>query len=158
MLMLKSALSIVLLVFSLQVHASLITCKFTNAGQVGRLVPSQSQIDIAYGGGNLDSSVTSMQGVQLWTVQHTGKYTITAYGAKGGDGLVSFSDVILKGGNGASVSGVFTLNAGDKLKILIGQMGSTEGSYVHRPGGGGGGTFLTLFDNTPLLVAGGGGG
>jgi hypothetical protein len=56
------------------------------------------------------------------------------------------------------MKGEFALTAGEILKILVGQKGFEETSYVHRPGGGGGGTFVVKSDNTKLIIAGGGGG
>ncbi|MFA4834123.1 MAG: hypothetical protein WC619_04750, partial [Patescibacteria group bacterium] len=83
--------------------------------------------------------------IQTWTVPETGTYTIEADGAQGG-GIDPYI-----GGLGAKMVGTFSLNAGDQIKILVGQAGST---YT----GGGGGTFVTRDDNTPLIIAGGGGG
>ena len=58
------------------------------------------------------------------------------------------------GGKGARMRGDFDLTEGEKLKILVGQMG--KGGYA--ASGGGGGTFVAKSDNTALIVAGGGGG
>jgi hypothetical protein len=139
-------------------NAGLITYTFTNAEQTGRLGPSQSQIDTAYNGGMLDGSVSVFDGIQSWSVQHTGVYTITAYGAEGAKGYAeNFSSSSL-GGYGAVMKGDFALSSGDILKILVGQMGSEEKNYLHRSGGGGGGTYVTSDVNTPLIIAGGGGG
>ena len=91
----------------------------------------------------------------------TGSYVIEAAGASGGDGTdVSVSPVHRKpGGLGAKITGTFQLNQGTKLKILVGQEGTTVTVFQrHRPGTGGGGSFVTLLDHTPLIVAGGGGG
>ncbi len=75
---------------------------------------------------------------------------IEALGARGGG---------LEGGPGAKVSGLFELEAGDKLKILVGQMGLDRyGGYNSTRGGGGGGSFVVDSNNNPLLIAGGGGG
>lgn len=48
--------------------------------------------------------------------------------------------------------GNFTLIKGDKLKILVGQMGRGGGAAS----GVGGGTFVAEYDNTALIVADGG--
>lgn len=56
------------------------------------------------------------------------------------------------------MKGVFFLNRGQKLKILVGQEGQPVLAYNPNPGSGGGGSFVTLLNNTPLIVAGGGGG
>ena len=127
---------------------------FTTCGQSGQFGPSQNQANAAYSGSNI--SVTVNNGIQEWTVPVTGNYVIEAYGARGGDGSqYAVGDY----GEGAYVKGTFTLNAGDKLQILIGQ----EGSYdIRYGGGGGGGSFVaqgTSYGNaTPLIIAGGGGG
>jgi len=121
------------------------TYTFTNANATGSFGPTQAQLNSAYNGTNLAGSVTSSNGIQLWTVPQTGVYTIDARGARGGTypGRIS-------GGNGAQMVGTFNLTAGQQIKILVGQ----EGYY----GGGGGGSFVATSANVPLIVAGGGGG
>ena len=91
----------------------------------------------------------------------TGSYVIEASGASGANG----TDVYFvppfrwkRGGLGAKITGTFQINEGTKLKILVGQEGTTTTVFQSRPGGGGGGSFVTLLDDTPLIVAGGGGG
>ncbi|MFW6176558.1 MAG: hypothetical protein ACOC40_02535 [Thermoplasmatota archaeon] len=79
---------------------------------------------------------------------------ITAYGAQGGMDEDGGGE---PGGKGAKISGVFKLEKGTILKILVGQMG-TDGDGV---GGGGGATHVAI-DNrdetyTELISAGGGG-
>ena len=81
----------------------------------------------------------------------TGRYQITAKGAKAADGKCH------KGGRGAIISAVFTLQKGDILDILCGGMSERQGCHS----GGAGGTFVSV--NTRklesiLVVAGGGGG
>lgn len=88
--------------------------------------------------------------MQSWLAPATGKYRISAIGAKGGAGTLSPS---LSGGCGAEVAGDFSLTEGDTLEILVGQPGKST-AYQ---GGGGGGSFVAR-GATPLLVAGGGGG
>lgn len=126
---------------------------FTPAGATGTTGPTQAMIDTAYAGTNLDGQVTSVGGIQNWVVPASGPYLIEAFG---GQGYGSF------GGRGAHIAGEFNLNAGDTLKILVGQMAAPyynypSTSYNHQFGGGGG-SFITMADNTPLVVAGGGGG
>lgn len=93
--------------------------------------------------------------IQEWVVPKSGFYRITAIGAKGGGDA---------GGRGAKMSGLFNLEAGEVLKILVGQMGESGYSYnssygvYYRYFSGGGGTFVAKSDGTPLIVAGGGGG
>lgn len=72
--------------------------------------------------------------------------TIKAYGAQGGGGSNN-------GGKGAFMSGDFSVNGGDQLKVLVGQQGQTNYGY-----GGGGGSFVSTITNVPMIVAGGGGG
>ncbi|MAN36123.1 MAG: hypothetical protein CMI21_00650, partial [Opitutae bacterium] len=58
---------------------------FTNAGAIGRQGPTQSQVNSAYAGSNLENSVTiTSQGIQEWTVPASGLYRIEARGAMGG--------------------------------------------------------------------------
>ena len=84
--------------------------------------------------GNLKLS----NGIQYWTVTTTAKYRIIAAGAAGSTAANS--------GRGVIISTIVTLNSGDVIKILVGQMN-------------GGGTFIAYnSNNLPILVAGGGGG
>ena len=126
---------------------------FTAAGAVGHLGPTQEMIDAAYAATNLDGQVTSNNGIQLWEVPATGLYQIEAWG---GQGFGTY------GGRGAYISGEFNLQAGDVLKILVGQRGGPYKDYpsttYNHQYGGGGGSFVTTLDNTPYVVAGGGGG
>ena len=85
-------------------------------------------------------------GIQQWTVPKTGTYEIEAYGARGGGSSYYGRGVIYKGD--------FSLKMGDKIDILVGQMGGW-GGYA---GSGGGGTFVVKTDGSVLVVAGGGGG
>jgi hypothetical protein len=122
---------------------------FTTAGATGNIGPTQSQVDTAYALTNLNGSVTSVSGIQTWTVPFTGQYFIEARGAQGG-GLAP----IKFGGKGTSMKGKFFLNAGTVLKIVVGQQGSSISNCY----GGGGGSFVSTLSNTPLIIAGGGGG
>ena len=125
---------------------------FTNAGITGSNGPTQAEVDANYIGTNLEGQINiTTQGIQEWTVPTTGTYTIQASGAQGGTGAGYYT-----GGQGATMTGEFQLNAGTVLKILVGQQG---GDYQNnRSAGGGGGTFVVLSDNTPLIIAGGGSG
>jgi len=96
---------------------------------------------------------------QFVTVDATGEYELTAYGAQGG------SAGAYAGGNGAAVQADFNLTAGEHLEIIVGGEGGTgdnPSSYAVGAGGGGG-TFI-LANTGPggtyqlLEVAGGGGG
>ena len=84
----------------------------------------------------------SYNGYQKWTVPATGLYSIQVIGGGGGSGG-SYS-----GGNGASMTGTFSLSAGQYLTILVGQAGIY--SYSN---GGGGGTYVALGDTASTSVA-----
>ena len=133
---------------------------FTNCGQEGHYGPSQSQCSSEYLGTDLEGAVSVSSGIQTWTVPSDGDYRITAYGAMGGRGKTSGTTSYSSGtpGNGAKMSAVFTLSAGEELQILVGQIGGEQQNSNQLGGGGGGGTFVTDSSNTPLVVAGGGGG
>ena len=99
-------------------------------------------------------------GIQTWTVPHTGSYTITAKGAAGSAGHPQNSGNTL-GWRGAIMEGTFDLEKGEKIEILCGQIGM----YGNQGGGGGGGTFVVKSGATTnnysthiLVIAGGGGG
>ena len=135
------------------------TVTFTNAAATGNTGPTQSQVTAAYDGTTLDDAVTiNTQGIQEWTVPATGTYTIEVWGAQGGNSTYSSG---YTGGQGARMKGDFTLSAGDVLKILVGQQGSTS---TQKAGGGGGGTYVVkktgsgATDITALIIAGGGSG
>ena len=95
-------------------------------------------------------------GLQTFTVQTTGTYTISAAGAQGGYWGPSRNI-----GRGAEVFGDFVLTAGTVLNIIVGGMGysGTDVGTGFYAGGGGGGSFIyTALADELLLVAGGGGG
>ncbi len=120
---------------------------FTNAGASGGSGPTQSQVNSSYSGTTLADAVTvSGSGLQLWTVPTTGVYRIEVVGA-GGRGA--------RGGNGASMSGEFSLSSGTVLKIVVGQTGVALGGIRF---GGGGGSYVGTSANSALIVGGGGGG
>ncbi|CAB3983863.1 Hypothetical predicted protein [Paramuricea clavata] len=91
-------------------------------------------------------------GIQYWTVPHTGTYEIKTVGAAGEYDTHGSA----ARGRGAYMRGEFELNKGDVLKILVGQEGGIN-SASHSSGGGGG-TFVATSSNTPVIIAGGGGG
>ena len=125
---------------------------FTNAGATGPNGPTQAQVNSAYSATNLSNSVTiNTQGIQEWVVPSSGTYQIQVNGAQGGG----------NGGNGARAQGEFSLTAGQKLFLVVGQQGN--GPVDANACGGGGGTFVTTGNatyttSTPLVIAGGGGG
>ena len=128
-----------------------LTYTFTNCGAIGQNGPTQAQINSGYNGQNpLNTAVTSLQGIQQWTVPLTSVYRITAFGAQGGTGSGA------SGGLGASIRGDFTLTAGTVVNVIVGQAGT---SFTNGLGGGGGGSFIWLPNNSnQLLIAAGGGG
>jgi hypothetical protein len=139
-------------IFYVQAYADsgMQTYNFTNCGIIGRTGPSQSDVNTAYAGTNLDGDVSiTTQGIQEWIVPFTAKYTIEASGAQGGGD---------NGGLGTEIRGDYNLLAGDTLKILVGQKGLVVDPISTSSASGGGGSFVTKYDNTPLIVAGGGGG
>ena len=120
---------------------------FTTLGASGKDGPNNNA---GYIGTGLQN-VQVKDGKQEWTVPFTGRFSVEACGASGGNGFNK------DGGKGAKVSGDLTLNKGQKLIVLVGQKGYSQD--VHHPGSGGGGTFVFLSSQgKPLLVAGGGGG
>ena len=128
------------------------TFTFTNCEQTGYSGPPQSQANSEYSGTTLDGNVNIIDGIQYWTVPSSGTYSITVYGAEGGQSNNYGGSG--SGGDGAMMSGDFSLTQGTQLKILVVQQGASD-TY---DGGGGGGTFVTFEDNTPFIIAGGGGG
>ena len=131
---------------------------FTNCGQTGRTGPSQSMCTGEYAGTTLDGEVTVADGIQSWTVPSTGTYVIEVWGARAGHKPDSYNAI---GGNGAMMSGEFSLIQGEVIQIIVGQKGDDpSGSNSSGGSGGGGGSFVyyNATDTYPLIVAGGGGG
>lgn len=131
------------------VSSQVITYTFTPAGATGRFGPSQAQLNTAYLATNLNGSVTSLTGIQQFTIPSAGIYRIEARGAQGAAAGAA------AGGLGARMIGDFTFTVGTVLKIVVGQqgLGSSFGA-----GGGGGGSYIATITNSPLVVAGGGSG
>jgi len=131
---------------SISVQPLFISATFTNAGAIGRLGPTQSNLDNSYVGTAIEGKVTSLNGTQIFVVPSTGSYKISASGAESGAIGTTIS------GKGANIQGTIALTKGTILNIVVGQMGSSLG-------GAGGGTFVFVQDSiSPLIVAGGGGG
>ena len=125
---------------------------FTNCGASGKDGPTWTEVNASYLGTNLAGSISmTTQGIQEWTVPDSGTYVVEAAGAMGGRNPNANGDF----GYGAYARGKFNLSVGDKLKILVGQMGLNSTS---NNSGGGGGTFVTTDSDIPLIIAGGGGG
>ena len=127
--------------------------QFTNCNTTGASGPTQDKINIEYSGTNLQGLVTSVGGMQNWTVPISGLYHFEVKGAMGGSQNSSYH-----GGYGAVVTGSIELQAGQELLISVGQKGIDDGDSP----GGGGATAVALgshYSNaSPLFVAGGGGG
>jgi hypothetical protein len=150
----KSALALGVMLCSLHALCQQ-TYTFTNCGATGSLGPTQTQVNNTYTLTNLMGSVgVTTTGIQTWTVPSTGLYRVVAYGASSGQN----SNSARTPGLGAIMQGDFSLNGGDVLQILVGQMGENHPSYA---AGGGGGTFVTKTPHNTLasilVVAGGGG-
>lgn len=122
---------------------------FTTCGFSNKNIPTINSCKSSYNKSwaNEEKNYTVNNGIQIWTVPITGKYSIEAYGAEGGFGARI-------GGAGAIMYGEFDLIKGNKIKILVGQKGikMSEGAT------GGGGSFVVTEDNNPIIIAGGGGG
>ena len=131
------------------------TWTFTNGNATGNTGPSTSTLRALYNTTgntwiNNDAFFSTSNGIQLWTVPRSGSYTITARGASSGMANV---------GLGASISGTFSLNRGEIIQVLVGQMGGNVNIFYS---GGGGGSFVvrTPFNSNAsiLTIAGGAGG
>ena len=114
-------------------------------GATGPKGPTQAQCDAAYAAQNF--KVTVVGGIQELTLAG-GVYHIEAFGAKGGG----------NGGAGAKAVGDITVQAGAKIRFLVGQMGGDAPPANPVGNGGGGGSFVTTAANAPLIIGGGGGG
>jgi len=137
------------------------TFTFTNAGATGGTGPTRTNClanyntttnpwlnDTAY------FNIGAFQGFQLWTVPATGTYEFVVRGAAGGnDGVSSL------GGLAAIITTNLTLSQGNKLIIIVGQLGGNGvGGSCGGNAGGGGGTFVLTQAGVCLIAAGGGGG
>jgi hypothetical protein len=144
--------------FRLELY-SFTTFTFTNADATGRTGPTYSALTSAYSSASWTANTAffnATDGIQLWTVPATATYEIQVTGASGG---TSFGP--RAGGLAAIMTANFSLTEGQKLKILVGQMGlgGNTSNSCGSDGGGGGGSFVALeAGNSPLIVAGGGGG
>ncbi len=136
---------------------------FTNASRTGRAGPTLAQCKSAYDTATHtwinDTAYFNVvtQGIQLWTVPETATYRIVAAGAQG-------SSPTNAGGRGAIMQGDFSLTAGDKIQIAVGQQSTF--STNRAPGGGGSWVVRYTSASNPsnnveadiLVIAGGGGG
>jgi len=94
-------------------------------------------------------------GVETNITLAPGTYTITAYGAQGGN----CSNGGGVGGLGAEMGAEFNFTTATTLTLLVGGSGGnvSYGGNISYGGGGGGGSFV-VEGSTPLVIAGGGGG
>ena len=129
---------------------------FTNAGATGSLGPTLSQCTSVYSGTSWVTNTAyfnmTTQGYQLWTVPATGTYTIVCAGAS--------TYLPSNGyGYGAIITTTVTLQIGQQIQILVGQMGVKYPAYSSS---GGGGSFvatgITPISSSCIVAAGGGGG
>ncbi|XP_022243768.1 leukocyte tyrosine kinase receptor-like [Limulus polyphemus] len=118
----------------------------TTCGARGRYGPINDQCKDTYSGTSTRVSVIMedpFKGVQMWTVPKTGKYTVFAYGAGGGEGVENRGT-----SRGSFVRATFNWLEGEVLLFLIGQKGVSACAeldpHTGRP--------------VPLVVAAGGGG
>ena len=127
---------------------------YTVGGSSGSSGPTLSQVILGLSGTDINgwknntTYLNVSNGVIQWTPAYAGNYQFDVRGAMGG---LAYSP---RSGYGANAFGVFTLSAGDTMKIIVGQMGSAN----HGGAGGGGSFVIRASDNTVLLAAGGGGG
>ncbi len=84
-----------------------------------------------------------------YTVPEDGQVTITIAGADGGNGTNTI------GGEGATATATFTVNAGDVIRYVVGEAGVNSSSGSSAGGGGSTGVYI---NDTLVMVAGGGGG
>lgn len=128
---------------------------FTTAGKSGSIGPTLGELRSAYSAvpWTQDTSFFNIQvqGIQLWTVPKTGTYQIVAAGA--GGSVTSWTNGN-NSGKGVIIKNTYNLEISQKLKILVGQVG-TVGNQSY---GACGGTYISTDTNSPILVAGGGGG
>ena len=119
---------------------------FTNLGSRGRYGPTS--VGSYYTGQDHDGQVTLSNGIQQWTVPHTGQYRIEAVGAAGGY-CVIYNHSQYRG-RGARMVGTFNLSKYELIQILVGQEGGVRNNGGSS--GGGGGTFVVRGNYTSLIV------
>ena len=120
---------------ALQDMIDLWTFIFSNAGSVGTSGPLQTNVNTAYIGTDLEGEVTvNTRGVQEILIPFDGAFSIEALGASGGKGRNGSS----QGGLGAKIKGDFNFSEGERIFVVVGQMGAD----AYRGGSGGGGSFV----------------
>nr|XP_046269410.1 leukocyte tyrosine kinase receptor [Scatophagus argus] len=154
---------------------------FRTCGAVGPEGPTPTQCLNSYRNSNINVTVGTrgpFKGIQMWQVQETGTYRLTAYGAAGGRSVLATSR-----SHGVYITGDFLLRKGELLYILVGQQGEDacpnsngvlnkiclkqSGPMMNKTqvkgggGGGGGATYVFKMEKDvyiPLIIAAGGGG
>ncbi|KAG8013513.1 ALK tyrosine kinase receptor [Nibea albiflora] len=94
---------------------------FHTCGAVGPEGPTPTQCLNSYRNSNVNVTVGTQgpfKGIQMWRVQETGNYRITAYGAAGGRSVLAMSR-----SQGVYITGDFLLRKGELLYVLVGQQG-----------------------------------
>ena len=138
---------------------------FTTGNKIGRTGPSLAELLAVYDTttyswlSNTSNFNMLTNGIQLWTVPKTGTYRITSRGAQGS------APESTTGGRGAVMRGDFSLTAGEKIQILVGQTAPVGVvARVNKSSSGGGGSFVVKYTGVTnivadiLVIAGGGGG
>lgn len=133
------------------------------AALAGALISAPQVAAAQYSVGSSPMAFTT-PGALTFSVQTSGYYLLTAYGAQGGNAYYVDTNTVLvnAGGLGASARGTFLLTTGVTYRALVGGKGGSAFYSVPQSGGGGGGGTFALGPGVgaanPLLVAGGGGG
>jgi hypothetical protein len=137
--------------------------RFTNAGATGRTGPTLSAVRSEYSSASWAQSsylsMTSDNGIQLWTVPMTGLYTINISGAAGASHNLNSSSTSGVG-LGCQFTTVVNLIIGEVYAVVVGQRATptTSGDSYNGGGAGGGGSFIWNNSSKVLLAAAGGGG
>ena len=156
--------------------AASVDITLTTCGSTGPTGPTPTQFANTYSSNPLYSNLSEYFGYQSFVIPSTGSYEFTVKGSAGGvwttspmTGTLAASCPTLDGYTrlpGATVTGIYTLNQGDVVTVVVGQRGGDDNNTVANCPGGGGGTFVTLGNitaiqnntDTLLFAAGGGGG
>uniref|UniRef100_T1JGN5 MAM domain-containing protein n=1 Tax=Strigamia maritima TaxID=126957 RepID=T1JGN5_STRMM len=112
-----------------QFPATLMRYKFDTCGAKGRFGPTSSMCNNSYSRSGLIVDVVdgrNMSGIQVWTVNNTGFYSIIAQGASGGKGARTAHT-----SHGARAHAVLKWWSGDTIHILVGQEGSSTCQWGH---------------------------
>jgi hypothetical protein len=136
------------------------TATFTSGGATGLDGPSLTQARTGLTGPetnewkNNTEFFNTTDGIQLWTVPADGTYRIEAWGGSAGR---SSSDL---GGRGAIIRADVALTAGEVIRILVGQGGTSSSNNCNAGAGGGSFVVRSPYNTNAsiLVIAGGGGG